>query len=43
MDLGKILGIGGLVVLAIAYNAKLIPIATNPSSSVMVSRGSGGY
>jgi hypothetical protein len=43
MDLGKILGIGGLVVLAIAYNRKLIPVAQNPLSSVMVRRGQGGY
>lgn len=44
MDLRTILGIGGLAVLAIAYNRKLIPIAMAPGVSKMVTgRGQGGY
>lgn len=43
LNLATVLGIGSLAVLAIAYNSKLIPTATNPSQSTMVRRGSGGY
>ena len=43
MNIRKILGLGSLAVLAIAYNKQLIPIAQAPSSSTMVKRGQGGY